>query len=219
MSTLQHRFSDGDPVMVAVAAVLLHAHDSAIASRRDPWQFALPLPALRELGALETHVRYLLAQGILEHRVEVTKPGSTERQFRPRAHASFERKSCFALSRHGVTWARKQKGQRHGSRNSVADLSKLNLPATPFYDSRRRVLQWGPFNLITLERRAWEVENFLSACQDRGWAPRIPHQPLPGGSHSKQRQRDLVRRLNKAQKPHMIRFRSDGDGVFWHPEP
>jgi hypothetical protein len=220
MSRLQHGLSDDDPVILALAAVLLQAHETAVAARRDSREFAVPLPELRKLGALETHLRYLLAQEHVEHLVDATKPGSGKREFRRRAHASFEDKSCLALTREGVNWARKQMGSPTGAAAAAkaANVPHLNLPPTPFYERRRRFLQWGPIRLITLGRRARKMENLLTAFQDPGWPPRVPHPPLPGGSHTKERQRDLVRRLNEAQHPHLIRFRSDGDGVYWEPE-
>jgi hypothetical protein len=216
--------SDQNTTVVRIVAELLQAHDASVMAGSDDWQFAVRSGLLRDLGATETHLRYLLALGCVEHRVETTKRDSARRIFLPSANGCFEERSCLTLTAKGLSFARRLAGPKRsliGSEtiaNTEATLSKLVLPPTPMYDAQRRLLQWGTIRLICFHRPAPEMEAVLEAFQEAGWPKRIKHPPLPTGSHSKARQREVVRRLNRSQNPHLIRFHNDGDGVCWNRE-
>src|SRR5947208_16269474 len=64
-------------------------------------------------------------------------------------------------------------------------------------------------------------DTILSVFQESGWPTRIDD-PLPpaAGQDPKLRLREVVKRLNRHQRPYLIRFRTDGrgKGILWEWE-
>jgi hypothetical protein len=63
-------------------------------------------------------------------------------------------------------------------------------------------------------RPAPVLERILAAFEEDGWPPRLDD-PLPPnhGTVPEERLRATVRRLNQCQKPHVVRFESEGTGA------
>ncbi len=87
------------------------------------WQNAVPIQKIREAGLDDDGLKLLMAQGYVEHGVETTGPGDTERRFRWGARLPLCDRSCFMLSRRGAPWAREFVAQAaaKNSENPTAD--------------------------------------------------------------------------------------------------
>jgi hypothetical protein len=75
-------------------------------SRAAGWQFAVRLDELHRAGVTLTDLCRLIAERLVEYRVEVTTPGSRRRRFRPLRKLLIPEGSCFVLTKAGVAAAR-----------------------------------------------------------------------------------------------------------------
>ena len=67
----------------------------------------MEIQCLRELGVTNSHLRYLLREGYVEHGTEVTKLKSRSRVFRKTPNLKFTDHTCFVLSPLGQSFAYK----------------------------------------------------------------------------------------------------------------
>ena len=70
---------------------------------RDPWDFAVEIQTFREMGLTNNDLRWLLCEGLVEHKREVTAVGDTGRVFQPDRPLNFSEHTCFVLSREKLT--------------------------------------------------------------------------------------------------------------------
>jgi hypothetical protein len=78
-------------------------------------------------------IRSLMVEGYVEHGVETTVPGASERRFRWGGHLPFCNQSCFILTSPGATWAREFVAQA-AQKNPEAPAS----PPTPSFENSGR---------------------------------------------------------------------------------
>jgi hypothetical protein len=119
--------------------LLLAADEHAREFDRLPWEFAVELGDLLDVGLTATDVRRLLCDGHAEQRLEVTKRGTTRRHFRPVANLSLAANSCFVLTERGAALARLCRSQAGGPQNSTGH----DPTSTPHWDKGRKELQLG----------------------------------------------------------------------------
>jgi hypothetical protein len=87
------------PAELAAAAVLLRRADEFAESlRRSPWDFAVELAELRQLGLSRADLRWLVCQGLVDHARELTRSRSQERTFQVTGKLTFAGRTCFILT-------------------------------------------------------------------------------------------------------------------------
>ncbi len=208
---------------------LLEAARYADETRCDPWEFAVEIQLLRELGLLENDLRYLVRLRYVNHAGEVTAAGSIRRRFRPAGEPRFTKRTCFVITPVGIAAAAERW-------NAAADLQPIpdatvrhpnHYPPmlacrVPNWDGERRTLS---FEGRLVKRFRWQAANqqgILFAFHEEGWPVRIDD-PLPPSASivAKQRLSDTIKCLNRKQANPLIRFRGDGtgQGVVWESLP
>ena len=63
----------------------------------DPWEFAVGLRHLLEVGASESDLRWLIVRGYVDRADDVTTHRDAQRQFRRCENLSFKGNTCFVL--------------------------------------------------------------------------------------------------------------------------
>ena len=203
--------------------VLLEAHRYAQASDRDLWDFAVEIDRLRDAGASDSDLRYLVCEGLAEHATEVTRPVWRKRVFRKLHNLAITTKTCFVLTTRGESFAQQ-------ARVSEAALSQSNderdngehrdsdRTAVPRWDWVRRQLRVGDLIVKQFRMPAPNQETILAAFEEEGWPIRIddPLPPLPD-LDPKRRLHDAINKLNRNQKQRVLKFRGDGTGrgIYW----
>jgi hypothetical protein len=121
---------------LAPLLLLLEARDCARAARRDEWELAVEIGALRAAGLTPNHLRWLLLQGHVAQAVEQTSPAEEHRTFRPVANLSLAEGACFVLTQGGAAYVRAaQEAEGRGADGGPAE--------RPVWDRRRRELRVG----------------------------------------------------------------------------
>lgn len=207
-----------------VLSILQTALDYADDTNSDPWDFAVSIPRLRELGIDETDLRWLVRKGLVKHAREVTLLGDDGREFRSTGDLTFCKRTCFVLT--------EAAGANHGSvasdppqsaypnRTSVCSTSNGRVVTRPTVswdaDTRRLCV-----NGQVVKRFKWPAANqeiVLNAFQEEGWPERIddPLPPQPD-QNPKRRLSDTIKCLNRKQTNHLIHFHGDGtgEGIIW----
>src|SRR5207253_4774633 len=114
---------------------LRHLFDAvcvALELRQAPVDFACQLSSLHDAGVTDTTLRWLIAMGLAEHRLETTQAKQPRRTFRAAANARFTAASCFVLNAAGTALARPltRKAKRRPERPHTKPRSHL-----PHYDA------------------------------------------------------------------------------------
>ena len=194
--------------------VLLEAHDCSKGLRQETWEFAVELANLLEAGCTRTALRWLVAQGYVEHAIETTRASAKKRSFRRVANLSMAAKTCFVLTAKGVTLAR----HPHHRTKGVVLAAKTVASTLPRWDAGVRELRVGSVLVKQFRRPAPCQELILAAFEEEGW-PRHLDDPLPpqAGLVAKRRLLEAIDRLNRRQKRRLLRFHGDGTGrgVCW----
>jgi hypothetical protein len=198
---------------------LLKARNYAGELDCDPWEFAVEIERLINLGLTTSDLRWLVKKGIIEHAREVTQPDDSLRKFQQCHNLAFAKKSCFLLTETAALSLENTYSPQELSKpenTSSSDLIESDTP--PHWDCEDRVLYVG--NLVVKEYRVLSPnqEAVLSAFEEEGWPHYIddPLSPVPD-QNPKQRLRDTIRCLNANQRNQLVRFRGDGTGerVRW----
>lgn len=210
---------------------LTEAIDYAEQSNSDHWEFAVELESLLALGLNLNDFRWLVRNGLVEHKREVTLECDDGRSFRETGDLRFPSGTCFVLTAKGITLSRQGPRVTNGNGKVSIDLARHDawLPqekngsqvrelTRPCWDSERRVLT---FSGTIVKQFKWVAENqeaILSAFEEEGWPSRIydPLKPCPE-QDPKRRLSDTIKCLNRKQSKHLIHFRGDGtgEGVIW----
>lgn len=205
--------------------MLLDARDFATQTASSPWEYAVEIDLLQQVGLTQNDLRYLVRSRHLEHAVEVTVAGKGSRAFRPICSAEFEEQSCFVLTSLGAE-AAGDAFQRIRSRTLTSSTSAMDSGATsglasphrPNWDVARRILLWEGRIVKCFRRRAINQELVLGAFEEESWPPRIddPLAPQPC-QDMKRRLNDTIKCLNRGQVHRLLHFRGDGtgEGVVW----
>jgi hypothetical protein len=220
----------------AAPALLGHAYDCTEDAHAAPWDFALEIGKLREAGLTTTDLRWLVAQGLVEHGAETSAHGDAHRSFTRGEGFNFSTTSCVVLTRKGAAFARQllqaapataaapepldaapqaARGRHSASPNGGTGPG----PALkPHWDPARRALSLGDQLVKQFRVPAGNQEFILSAFQEEGWPEHIDD-PLPGNHliDPKIRLNDTIYRLNRTQVTPLLRFQTNGrgSGVHW----
>jgi len=188
---------------------LLGAYDTAVDTGWGVWMYACRIQLLRQQGAFDTTLRWLIDQGLAEHRLETPSRSATRRTFKRARGNHFTQASCFVLTEAGARHAR-----------SLERRARKRKPATPVYDPQLRTLVFAGVPVKEFHRPSANQELLLRALQEQKWERRLDD-PLPPleGMDAKKRLSDTVYHLNKHQKHRLILFACDGTGtgLTWRP--
>jgi hypothetical protein len=200
---------------VTAASAVLHRLREARAAAADvgasPWDFAVEIDRLRDLGLTNSDLRWLAARGYVEHAVE--KPGR-------RGHRAFEApdalritdRTSVVITDAGLAYLA---GRRSPGRGRGARAARVK----PSWDAGRRELRLGGRLVKRFRQPAGNQELILAGFQELGW-PEVMDNPLPGPpAEQAEHLRSAIKRLNGHQQTPLLRFRGDGTGkhVRWEP--
>jgi len=183
----------------------------------DVWQFSLELRALEQLGASLHDLRWMIANSLVEHRLETTSPDSRERTFRRLENLSIPAAACFVITKAGLVLldgaielprAAAQAGRANANGHS----------SIPHWDPHHRVLSFDRSVLKAFRVPAPNQEVILSAFAAAGWPPCL-NDPLADerGQDPRQRLGYAIKGLNRSHTVRRIRFFGDGTGrrICW----
>ena len=203
---------------------LIQSLDYAAQLARDPWDFAVEIDALRELGLSNNDLRWLLCKGWVHHAAEAARPEADGRAFTPISGLMLNDRCCFILTPAGATAARLGLPAPPTTSDTPA-ASKTPAdppPARPEWDKDRRLLRFGPRVVKQFKVPAPNQEVVLVSFQEEGWAVRIDDPlPMAAAIDPKRRLHDTINSLNRNQRVPLLRFFGDGSGesVCWEPLP
>jgi hypothetical protein len=206
----EHPSPVSDPRFWPVLMALAEAHDLGLAAGRDVWQFALEIQALGQLGVSYSQMRLLITEGLIEHRLETSRPTDRERKFRRTKNLALLPESRFVISARGLELAR---SQGTGAIGTAGD-------GKPRWDPGRRELWFGGQRVKALKGQAKNQEPVLAAFQEQGWPQCIECPLLAVGDQSRgERLMYALKALNRSQEPPAIHFHGNGTGrcVCWRP--
>ncbi len=205
-------------------AELVEAHDYARDAECDPWQFAVEISRLQELGLTYSDLRWLVEKGYAVHAHEVTRSADPDRKFARGINTRFSPDTRFLLTDAGLALA--------GGNPSEPTLIRLTpqpgsmppapavsgTPDAPKWNSNVGVLSFAGRIVKRFPRAARNQEIILSAFEEEGWPPRIDD-PLPPSRNvePKRRLHDTIKWLNRDQEARVLAFLGDGtgEGVRW----
>jgi hypothetical protein len=199
----------------AAMAPLWKAFACAQDLKLDPWEFALPLLHLFDLGVDKRDLRWLVLHGYVAFRDRARRSRLSTNVAAggdPRLMITETGVMAAGLRGEGASWP------PGGSANSAEILPFcLRLPR---WDRKRRVLLFDECVVKRFRLPAKNQEAVLSMFEDEGWPPSIPD-PLPfvTGHWPKERLHATIRHLNASHEDRLIRFRGNGTGeaVLWEP--
>lgn len=204
----------------------IHALQEAFRYARDvdsdPWEFAVSIGHLEQLGVTETDLRWLVRKGYIEHASEVTVQGDDGRQFRQTGDLTFCEHTCVILTNVGSRISCSVSGEQlvHGNVDGTIAGANSHTKSCclPDWDAEARRLHMDGELVKRFKWRAPNQETVLTAFQEEGWPERIDD-PLPPQPEqdSKRRLADTIKCLNRKQANEIIHFRGDGtgEGVVW----
>jgi hypothetical protein len=205
----------------AVLVRLIEARDLAVAVDKDPWEFAVELTSLTPVDVSNSQIRWLIAEGLIEPRVETTTEASRRRTFRKLRSLALPERTCVVLTDRGQQTAAQFAPDPHqlpiyrqiGTKSSEQPASNR-----PHWDSHRRQLSFQAQIVKVFRVPAPNQEAILAAFEQSGW-PHCIANPLRGQADQvpKQRLPNTVRALNRCQSRPSLRFRGDGTGsrICW----
>jgi hypothetical protein len=214
------------PRIKSALTALLEAIDYGQDLERTAWDFAIELSCLRRMKLSNSDLRWLVGRELVDHAIEITTTGDSERTFRQPPRLMFCKRACFVLTAAGVALAREIAGRddarRHAEIHKEPDRPLLAIahprPLTPTWDRNRQELKVGNTVVKRFRVPAANQEAILAAFEEEHWPPRIDD-PLPPHREQspKRRLQETIKSLNRNQKKSMIRFLGDGSGqgVLW----
>ena len=72
---------------------------------RSPWDFAVEIDSLINVGLTTSDLRWLVTKGYVEHAQEVTSGKDARRRFQVCRHLAFGKRTCFVLTTQGMQLA------------------------------------------------------------------------------------------------------------------
>jgi hypothetical protein len=87
-------------------SILLESYDLSKDTTSRAWDFAVNISHLREAGLRDSHFRWMVIKGYVEHAEEITCPGRDGRAFRKTGTGSFSNSTCFVLTEAGCEFAK-----------------------------------------------------------------------------------------------------------------
>jgi hypothetical protein len=196
--------------------LLRQARELALASGSDVWDFAVEIGEVYAIGVTNAVLRWLIRQGHVEHRVEVTGRRSRRRQFRGSRNLGLGGDSCFVLTEGGAGFAADGRSLSSGIAGEENPRSSPT-EERPHWDEESRRLSYRGFVIKEYRGRPGNQEKVLAVFQEEGWPPRVDD-PLPPaeGVDATAHLRDTLRRLNRSQRRALLWFEADGrGGILW----
>lgn len=181
----------------------------------DPWEFALRLTHLVDLGVDESDLQWLFMHGYVAFRDRV-------RRCQPNTAVAAGGDRRFMITAAGVLASglgREQVGSPpRGSSYSAESVGSRSC--LPCWDRKLRQLFFDGCLVKRFRLPASNQEVVLSAFEEEGWPPSIDD-PLPvvPNQRPKQRLHVTIRHLNANHHNRVIRFCGNGTGeaVLWEP--
>jgi hypothetical protein len=215
------------PRMKRAMVALLEALEYVQDLQCGLWDFAVEISAFRRLKVSNSDLRWLIAKGLIEHAIEVTLAGDSDRSFRRPVRPVFCNKTCFVLTPSGAKLACDLRGDAqpasNGNGHAPVVAGRLAIASepevlAPKWDQDRQELKIGSIVVKRFKVPANNQEAVLAAFEEESWPPRIDD-PLPPhrDQSPKRRLQETIKSLNRNQKRPLIRFLGDGSGqgVRW----
>lgn len=211
---------------------LRESHDFAGDLAREPWDFALEIATLRQLGLTSNDCRWLVARGLVFHADETTQAHHDRRMFTPCSNLSLRETSCFILTPEGLRIAYGLPGMSEPAIPAAEERHEQPIPLRrpdavaalprPRWDRARQELRVGSRLIKAFKVPATNQEAILAAFEEEDWPPRIDDPlPIKLNLDPKRRLHDTINSLNRNQKCALLRFFGDGSGqgVRWEFAP
>ncbi len=197
----------------AALAPLWKAFFCARDLRIDPWEFALSLTHLLDLGVNRGDLRWLVLNGYVTFR-------DRARRFQPSTNVAVSRDPRFMITEGGVLAAGLSGEAATGRRSAnYAEIVSL-VSHLPRWDRKLRQLLFDGCVVKRFRLPARNQEAVLSAFEEANWPSSIDD-PLPWlpKQRCKERLHATIRCLNANHENRRIRFRGNGTGeaVLWEP--
>jgi hypothetical protein len=228
--------------MRAAIGHLMRAHQYAASLEVDPWDFAVEIASLYEVGLSNNELRWLLFSELIVHGAEVTTACDQHRRFHAAGKFIFNDQSCFTLTTKGMEVAQAIADNEAAqvklpTRNRATSCSgAIGAPMAgvtragrlaaeissgavfPKWEKERRILRVGGQVVKQFKVPAPNQEMILTVFEEEHWPPRIDD-PLPSHPEmdAKRRLHDTINSLNRNQRCRLLRFVGDGSGeaVCW----
>lgn len=202
---------------------LLRAFTYGESAGISPWDLAIELPHLQEVGLTLTDLRWLLVVRYVHHGEELTATGDGERSFRPLLKTEFPERTCVILTADGAAAAREAclgMMNRTGESRAAHQERTVPPPVTvtpvdgdlrPHWNPRLRELRLSG-RLVKRYRVPAECQELiLNAFEEEGWPeciddPLHPVSRIDAGS----RLAATIKALNRNQHQPLIRFHRNG---------
>ena len=218
-------------------SLLMQGYRFAHDLKRDVWDFAVEIAALRRVGLTANDLRWMVCKGYVEHARELSSADDDARRFRPGNKLRYDRRSCFVLTSAGLAMAEQRCQQVMPIINGVDGVDgplplvhsrpagwdvihdqDLHDRPLPQWDCDRREIRISGQLVKQFKLPSPNQETILMAFEEEGWPPRIDD-PLPSSPlvDPKRRLHDTIRSLNRNQKERLLRFKGDGtgEGILW----
>jgi hypothetical protein len=193
--------------------ILLRADNLAHDSGCDPLEFAVELEEFHHPGVSLSILRWLVRTGQVQHVIDVTSRNAKRRSFRAAPNLCLDNQSCFALTRNGMKFARMVLGNAIAGGDQASDRPATELPR---WDFSCNTLFLGSAVVKRFKQGACNQQLILAEFQRLGWPPRIDDPlPLSNGHNPKQKLRDTIKRLNRAQVHRLVHFFGTNRGIGW----
>ncbi len=222
--------------LCAALTLLRYAYECARDTHAAPWDFALEISELYDVGLTITDLRWLVAKGFVEHGSETSTYSEPHRSFTRSEGFNFLTTTCVILTEKGAEFACQvlqaaaainaveepraglRKSEPNGEIPPANGETHFKASHKPHWDPVRRKLSLAGRIVKQFHVPAGNQEVILSAFQEEGW-PQYIDDPLPGnrGINPKTRLNDAIYRLNRKQLTCLIRFHTNGtgSGVHW----
>jgi hypothetical protein len=205
----------------AAITELAIAHDYACDAECDPWQFAVEISRLADLGLTPSDLRWLVEKGYATHAREITEPGDAERKFAPGSNTAFSPDTRFLLTDAGLQLAGGMRAAPTLLRfpSSAAPL-EIEAASKPRWDTDDGTLYFGRRIVKRFKRPSPNQAIILATFEEENWPQRIDD-PLPPAKDIDPRRRlhDTIKWLNRNVECRLLCFSGDGsgEGVRWQP--
>jgi hypothetical protein len=209
------------PRLGAALDQLARAQWYAASAGLDPWQFAVEMSVLVDMGLTPSDLRWLVTGGYAQHAYEITDSAQSARTFSLGQNLMFNHKTCFTISPAGMALVVAWRGKDFRSGKEVVqrvDFGHSNGHGVPHWNVALRTLFLDGQEVKRFRVPALNQEKILAAFEEEGW-PEFIDDPLPPTDEicPKRRLRDTIKCLNAHQAMRMLQFHGDGTGerVRW----
>jgi hypothetical protein len=220
-------------LLYSALSMLLQAYHYAVDTSSSLWDFAIEIEQLYKAKISNSELRWLLANGYVEHAHERSLHNSDRRVFRQLGKIALTDRTCFVLAPAGITFLTGDSAHHYYDSSSKHDTTcfadsngnqlefsngHVEQPLKPSWDSQRKELRLGGHVIRRYRCRAANQETILAVFEEENWPARVDD-PLTqvAGQNARRRLLDTIKCMNRHQIVSLIRFRADGTGkgVIW----